>query len=143
MKCDIQFENLNIKVRHEHTRHGPPENQEECPVCHKTYQKSYLKEHITTHSESDALKCPQCGKKFSSRSNLNKHRKKHLPGYVPSSGPPREKKYCCVEEGCEKKFHSKKALEVCVISYSEIRCIAVCVWQTSRQFWVFLFRQSP
>ena len=29
-----------------------------------------------------------------------------------------------------------------IILYSEIRCIAPCVLQTSKDFWVFLFRQS-
>ena len=28
------------------------------------------------------------------------------------------------------------------IIYSEIRCIVLCVLQTSMGFWVFLFRQS-
>ena len=112
----MQFQHLTAKASHVRSKHGPPEKQAECRICHKTYKKSYLKEHIASHSSSDARKCSECGKTFSSRSNLTKHRKKHLPGYVPNSKRQREKKYCCHEEGCEKRFDSSKALEVCVFS---------------------------
>ena len=113
MECDTQFQSLTEKVRHVRSKHGPSDNQGECPVCHKTYNKGYLKEHVTTHSESDALKCQECGKKFSSKSNLNKHVKKHAPGYVPDSRKQREKKYSCPEEGCGKTFNSQHGLKVC------------------------------
>ena len=35
----------------------------------------------------------------------------------------------------------KEALKI-NLNYSEIRCIALCVLQTSKDFGVFLFRQS-
>lgn len=111
VSCDMQFQTLKEKQYHVRSKHGPPVTAEECPICHKTYNKVYLKEHLTTHQESDALKCKECGKKFSSKSNLNKHGKKHLPGYVPVKDKQREKKYSCSD--CGKRFDSMHGLEVC------------------------------
>ena len=110
--CDLQFQDLKEKIRHVRTKHV--ERQAECPVCHKIYNKAYLREHVVSHTESDALKCQECGKKFSSKSNLNKHRKKHAPGYVPKNTRQREKKFSCPEEDCDKTFDSQHALKVCV-----------------------------
>lgn len=110
-KCDVQFPNQKDKCRHVRAKHSSTEKQAECPICHKTYNKSYLKEHVIIHSQSDALKCQECGKTFSSKSNLNKHRKKHAPGYTPKSSKQREKKFICPEEGCEKTFDSQHALK--------------------------------
>lgn len=107
----MQFQTLKEKQYHVRSKHGPAVTAEECPICHKTYNKVYLKEHLTTHEENDTLKCKECGKKFSSKSNLNKHCKKHLPGYVPAKDKQREKKYSCLE--CGKKFDSMHGLEVC------------------------------
>ena len=80
----------------------------------------YLKEHLATHDENSVLNCIECGKKFSSKSNLNKHRKKHLPGYVPAKDKQREKKYGCSE--CGKKFDSMHGLEVCRIYIISNQC---------------------
>ena len=110
----MQFQTLKEKQYHVRSKHGPPVTAEECPICHKTYNKVYLKEHMTTHEESDALKCKECGKKFSSKSNLNKHGKKHLPGYVPVKDKQREKKYSCSD--CGKRFDSMHGLEVWLYS---------------------------
>lgn len=107
--CDMQFQTVKEKQYHVRSKHGPDESSEECPICHKTYNKMYLKEHLATHDENSGLKCIECGKKFSSKSNLNKHRKKHLPGYVPAKDKQREKKYGCSE--CGKKFDSMHGLE--------------------------------
>lgn len=109
----MQFQTVKEKQYHVRSKHGPDESSEECPICHKTYNKMYLKEHLATHDENSGLKCSECGKKFSSKSNLNKHRKKHLPGYVPAKDKQREKKYGCSE--CGKKFDSMHGLEVCRI----------------------------
>ncbi|PFX30855.1 Zinc finger protein 778 [Stylophora pistillata] len=107
--CDMQFQTVKEKQYHVRSKHRPDESSEECPICHKTYNKMYLKEHLTTHDENSGLKCIECGKQFSSKSNLNKHRKKHLPGYVPAKDKQREKKYGCLE--CGKKFDSMHGLE--------------------------------
>ncbi|XP_078345889.1 uncharacterized protein LOC144631347 [Oculina patagonica] len=109
VSCDMQFQTLREKQYHVRSKHGPSVTAEECPICHKTYNKVYLKEHLTTHEENDTLKCKECGKKFSSKSNLNKHCKKHLPGYVPAKDKQREKKYSCSD--CGKKFDSMHGLE--------------------------------
>ena len=108
----MQFQTVKEKQYHVRSKHRPDESSEECPICHKTYNKMYLKEHLTTHDENSGLKCIECGKQFSSKSNLNKHRKKHLPGYVPAKDKQREKKYGCLE--CGKKFDSMHGLEVCL-----------------------------
>ncbi|KAK2569240.1 Zinc finger protein 569 [Acropora cervicornis] len=110
-KCDVQFESAREKNQHARTKHGSTEKQAECPICQKTYNKSYLKDHMITHSQSETLKCQECEKTFSSKSNLNKHRKKHVPGYTPNSSKQREKKFTCPEEGCEKTFDSRHALK--------------------------------
>ncbi|XP_015767412.1 PREDICTED: zinc finger protein OZF-like [Acropora digitifera] len=110
-KCDVQFESAREKNQHARTKHGSTEKQAECPICQKTYNKSYLKDHMITHSQSETLKCPECEKTFSSKSNLNKHRKKHVPGYTPNSSKQREKKFTCPEEGCEKTFDSRHLIK--------------------------------
>ncbi|KAJ7369966.1 hypothetical protein OS493_035137 [Desmophyllum pertusum] len=109
VSCDMQFQSLKEKQHHVRSKHGPAVAVEECPICHKTYNKVYLKEHLMTHEDNDALKCQECGKKFSSKSNLNKHGKKHLPGYVPAKDKQREKKYVCLD--CCKRFDSMHGLE--------------------------------
>ena len=116
----MQFQTVKEKQYHVRSKHGPDESSEECPVCHKTYNKMYLKEHLATHDENSVLNCIECGKKFSSKSNLNKHRKKHLPGYVPAKDKQREKKYGCSE--CGKKFDSMHGLEVCRIYIISNQC---------------------
>ena len=69
---------------------------------------------MKTHQESDALKCKECGKVFSSKSNLNKHVKKHAPGYVPLKERKREKKHACSD--CDKKFDTLHSLQVIISS---------------------------
>ena len=128
-KCDVQFESAREKNQHARTKHGSTEKQAECPICQKTYNKSYLKDHMITHSQSETLKCQECEKTFSSKSNLNKHRKKHVPGYTPNSSKQREKKFTCPEEGCEKTFDSRHALKVCL----SLRC--------QRNFWGIIHAQ--
>ena len=116
----MQFQDLKEKLLHVHSSHQQFEKETaECQICHKTYSKTYLKEHVAAHTESDALKCQECGKKFSSKSNLNKHRKKHEPSYTPNMSKRRHKKFSCPEEGCDKIFDSQHALKVCSSYFRE------------------------
>ena len=45
--------------------------------------------------------------------------------------------YCCK---INKQTNKNKTKQNTIRSYSEIRCIALCVWQTSKEFKLFLFR---
>ena len=79
------FETKPEKRIHVRKCHAEPVD---CPVCHKTYNKSYMRDHLLSHND-DAFKCDICEKHFSSGSNLRKHKRKHDPGYVPPPDPRR------------------------------------------------------
>ena len=42
----------------------------------------------------------------------------------------------------ERVIYSVTTINIKISCYSEIHCIALCGLQTSKEFWVFLFRQS-
>ena len=98
---------------HQRNEHPDQTSSVECPICHKTYNSQYMRDHIKSHS-GDAFKCDICEKLFSSRSNLFKHRRKHNPDYVPKPSkkrtPSGSKRHECQE--CQKKFDTPNALVV-------------------------------
>ena len=55
--CKSSFNTYEEKQHHLETQHT-----RECPVCHKSYSRTYLKEHMLFHLESSRLTCNICSK---------------------------------------------------------------------------------
>ena len=71
-----------------------------CTVCEMVFRKtSNLKAHELTHIEHIKFECDQCGKQFTAKTSLNRHKKVHMPA-VP--------KYLC--DLCNKSFLSQGSL---------------------------------
>ncbi|ELU17447.1 hypothetical protein CAPTEDRAFT_228339 [Capitella teleta] len=78
--CDEVFANkamLREHVRRCH-RHGY-----DCRVCGRTFcRKALLKRHVTVHSGQKDFVCGLCGYATSHKSNLDRHKRRHLPKHL-------------------------------------------------------------
>ncbi|XP_068238156.1 zinc finger protein 665-like [Palaemon carinicauda] len=72
----------------------------QCYVCGNMYVKCYMETHLKIHAGQRDIPCPQCGKKFVSKTNLREHLSSHSVA----------KNYRCGD--CGKRFVTKKSLRI-------------------------------
>lgn len=75
-KCPKRFKAESSLRRHklDHTNGS----HEECDICHKSIQRSYMTAHKKYHAGVLTYKCVHCQKAFSKRSKLQLHKSMHL-----------------------------------------------------------------
>ncbi|XP_046402036.1 zinc finger protein 62 homolog [Ischnura elegans] len=81
--CDAQFTASNIL--HAHLRRHTKEKTHVCGQCKKSFMsKQRLASHILcVHDKIKAFQCDICSKFYSTRNNLNSHRKLHYKNAIP------------------------------------------------------------
>ncbi|XP_062539271.1 zinc finger protein 761-like isoform X1 [Armigeres subalbatus] len=78
-ECHRMIKGKKNMLQHKRRLHsGKPINpfKRQCEVCGKYYYKSYLKDHIATHTGEQAHKCNLCDKKYAAYTNLLIHMQK-------------------------------------------------------------------
>ena len=112
--CCWSFRTASKLRRHERTHKN--DRKYVCSICSKAYfRPEHLKSHtLSLHNPSgtpERFVCPlnKCGKKFSARSTLYVHMKRH-------AGEQRQMNSCsslfrCVIESCEEKFYDRNELQ--------------------------------
>lgn len=74
------YEEIVIKTIKEDDEQYIDNEQYICEICgYITQRKSYLRDHMDTHSLNKDYKCNFCNKSFRGRSNFYRHRKIHIP----------------------------------------------------------------
>ena len=80
-KCDIcekVIKNKMILQKHYKLMHGGSRKVHHCDICAKSFSlQNYLKRHIhIVHDGFKDFNCDKCGYAFSTKANLDTHRKK-------------------------------------------------------------------
>ena len=111
--CGWSFRTSSKLKRHE--RSHTNERKHICPICSKAYNRpEHLKAHILAiHNPSgvpERFVCPleECGKRFSARSTLYVHMKRHTRGEQP--GAFIAPLFRCVIESCDQRFGDRNEL---------------------------------
>ncbi|KAL1399650.1 hypothetical protein pipiens_008027 [Culex pipiens pipiens] len=79
-ECDICHKTIRGKGgfnRHMARHNDPTVDTASCDVCGKRYRKSYMKDHMNTHTGNMAHACRICGRTFAAKTNLFTHMKKY------------------------------------------------------------------
>ncbi|XP_065346261.1 zinc finger protein 665-like isoform X25 [Cloeon dipterum] len=131
--CGKQFENHSTLMFHRKI-HFPDSRTEKCEVCGwSTYSKGNLKKHMATHATERPYVCDECGKRFTEKFILQKHREVHRPD--------RQVFKCHL---CEKTFSTQHSLknhvkrhqgllnyecDLCDAAYSQINYLLRHKWE--------------
>ncbi|KAI4460788.1 finger putative transcription factor family-related [Holotrichia oblita] len=109
-----------------------------CEICgYITQKKSYLRDHMDTHSLNKAYKCNFCNKSFRGRSNFYRHRKIHIPKHKRRSALM-IKPHVILENGevkcdeCNQTFKNLVQFKIHVKRHKKYVC-EVCGYATYRQ----------
>ena len=97
-KCDVcSKESKEFKSRSEFNRHVLSHTGFECEHCQKRFHRqSYLKLHMTIHSDKKPYQCETCQSAFLTKQSLRRHEQTHDEGKIES--------YTC--KICEQKFRT-------------------------------------
>ncbi|CAG0895915.1 unnamed protein product [Darwinula stevensoni] len=85
-----------------HRRVHQTSRLEVCLVCGKMVNSRYMKRHMLVHTEERPFACDQCSNAFRSSSELQIHRRTHLPGQL---------RYTYMCEVCGRQFTQKGNLD--------------------------------
>lgn len=78
--CEKVFANKALLREHVRSCHS---HGYDCKVCGRTFcRKALLKRHITVHSGQKDFVCGLCGYATSHKSNLDRHKRRHLPKHL-------------------------------------------------------------
>ncbi|XP_031628730.1 zinc finger protein 813-like [Contarinia nasturtii] len=134
--CDLTFAQGNALRCHKRIHTG--ERPYQCLICQKRFtQNTILKTHMTLHT-GKKIKCPDCDRLFSRRSNLILHRREHTgeKPYACEHCPKRYKqkshldqhigthlgvKYTCEINGCNKVYSKRWSLKVHMFTHSQVK----------------------
>ena len=112
--CGWSFRNASKLRRHELTHKN--ERKHTCSICSKSYfRPEHLRSHILAiHNPSgkpERFVCPldKCGKRFSARSTLYVHMKRHAGEELPD-GKINSSHFRCVIESCDERFYDRNEL---------------------------------
>ena len=112
--CGWSFRNASKLRRHELTHKN--ERKHTCSICSKSYfRPEHLRSHILAiHNPSgkpERFVCPldKCGKRFSARSTLYVHMKRHAGEELPV-GTINSSHFRCVIESCDERFYDRNEL---------------------------------
>ena len=112
--CGWSFRNASKLRRHELTHKN--ERKHTCSICAKSYfRPEHLRSHILAiHNPSgkpERFVCPldKCGKRFSARSTLYVHMKRHAGEELPD-GKINSSHFRCVIESCDERFYDRNEL---------------------------------
>ncbi|XP_047430539.1 zinc finger protein 91-like [Mugil cephalus] len=95
-------------VSHPSTENPSIKSKHTCPECGKTFSSSSnLKSHLIAHSSVQSFKCTQCDKSYKRHKDLKLHLRRHPTPKTPS--------IACSQ--CEKTFSSQFLLEVHLLDH--------------------------
>ena len=109
VSCEQIFQKNPELQKHIRENHmSDDELYQTCYLCNKRFSKSYMAEHIKSHS--NVFRCKICLKTFSCGSNLRKHVKKHNPGYKPKKQSWINKRIKC--DQCDRLLRGTNSMKV-------------------------------
>ena len=95
--CGKTFDSKKKYDYHHYQRH----KEVECEVCGKSILTINIRSHMMANHRGDPVPCPQCGKEYPDKRNLDTHiRHMHTP--------KEEMAFKCPYHGCDKGFRSIK-----------------------------------
>lgn len=126
------------KILRDHQRESGHYAKETCEHCQKTFSRSYMSEHLRTHTGEQPLLCTTCGKHFWVQSIFKKHSERcanmekkfkcsycdrrfygTFPLKVHERIHTKEKPYVC--ETCGKAFRLKSKLTIHQNTHTDVR----------------------
>ena len=98
--CKKSFDQRRYVTRHIRKIHKATRGQHQCPICERyMMQKSDLKRHLATHTDTKEHMCPVCSKTFTRKDSMLVHKRQHSNDYT----------FKC--DLCGRGFHSRVSLE--------------------------------
>uniref|UniRef100_A0A182NTG3 C2H2-type domain-containing protein n=1 Tax=Anopheles dirus TaxID=7168 RepID=A0A182NTG3_9DIPT len=111
-QCDERFYNATQLKHHRYLKHAV----RQCAICKQIVRSAAFVAHAATHQRIQ-VPCDVCGKNYSSRKNLTRHKEIMHPRIDPTASKPA---YPC--HHCEKTFHNHTQLSTHLYRVEKVAC---------------------